>query len=58
MAEPSLEELLLTLNSSQRGHPQLDSVQREGDFEALSPKWDAIIKALPQGSRVFTEEET
>ena len=56
MAGPSLEKLL-TVNSSRRGDPQLDIVQRVRDFEALSPKWDAVIKALPQGSRIFTEEE-
>ena len=37
-----------------RSHPH---VQRVGDFEFLSPKWDVCIKSLPQGSGTYAEEE-
>lgn len=35
----------------------LDSVQRGGDFGALSPKPDVFIKLLPQDTGVYAEKE-
>lgn len=43
IAQPSLEELLLVVVANSHRDPQLDTVQRAGDFGALAQPWMGVF---------------
>lgn len=43
IAQPSLEELLLVVAANSHRDPQLDTVQRAGDFGPLTQPWMGVF---------------
>lgn len=52
-----IREVSSCTDGNQHRHQQWDSVWREKDFGALSPKWDVFLKPFPSRLRDLCEEE-
>ena len=57
MAWTLSEKLLLAVDSNQERDPQLDNVQRVGDFGVLRFRWDFFFNQIPPLKALYVEEE-
>lgn len=53
----SSEKLFLAIDGNPHRDPELDNVQRVGDFGVLSSKWGVFITPLPSSLSLYVQSE-